>query len=240
MARKKAYVAMDTNSLLRFTYAITTARYRNEATVKRRVVEAGIIEVLVTTYVLKETRRSIPKLTRSAKLEKHGWREPPEEVARRVLSELDNLLAAGVVVNVEEPYGKYARQLQAVLNRPSRQVLLKYRGALEECLRYSSCGARLGEDIPVATGFLLAYDVAAAVPLMSRAGIASPPFVAVTYDFDFLCALHHCLRRLGLQDRIVLLRYDMFGKQLANWLHGGTPSTMNLEKECRDRCTIRP
>ena len=240
MVRRKAYVAMDTNSLMRFAYAITTARYKNEATVKRRVVETGIIEVLVTAYVLEEARRNIPRLIRSARLEKHGWRERPEEVARRVLNELDTLQAAGVVVNVEEPYGKYARQLQAVLNRPSRQVLFRYRNALEECLRRSSCGARLEKDIPVARGFLLAYDVAAAVPLRSRAGIASPPFVAVTYDFDFLCSLHHCLRELDLQDKIILLRYDVFGRQLEKWLHGDTPSAMSLEKVCRNRCTIRP
>ncbi len=240
MARRKAYVAMDTNSLLRFTYAITTARYKNEATVKRRIAETGIIEILVTTYVLEETRRNILKFIRSAKLERHGWREPPEEVVRRVMSELDNLLAAGVVVNIEEPYGKYARQLQAVLNRPSRQVLFKHRDALKECLRYSRCGTQLEKDIPIATGFLLAYDVAAAVPLRSHAGIASPPFVAVSYDFNLLCTLYHCLQRLGLHDRIILLRYDMFGRQLANWLHGGTLSTTSLEKECKDRCILRP
>jgi len=238
MARRKAYVAMDTNSLLRFVYAIATARHKNEQTVKRRVVETKILEILVTDYVLKETRRNIESVIRSANLRKHGWFLPAEEVARRVENELESLIAAGVVVNIEEPRDSgYARALLAVQHRPRRRVLLPFADRLAECLRQNACSKKIEKDIPVAMGFLLAYDVAAVVPLSSRAGVVSPPFVAVTYDVDFLCALHLCLHQLGIAGKILLLRYSEFSRQLYDWLGGSNPTQdMGIVQLCANRC----
>jgi hypothetical protein len=74
------------------------------------------------------------------------------------------------------------------------------------------------KDIPVVEGILLAYDVAAAIPLGSRAGIATPPFLAVTYDDRLFRSLNICLQRFGLSNLIILIRYPDFGRLLARWV----------------------
>ena len=135
MAHRRARVFMDSNALLRFVYAIATARHLNVETPKRRVVEAHIIEILVTSYVLEEARRNIGKLIARANLKRHGWSIPAREVVTRVLNELEGLIASGIVVNIESPSSSYSDALRDVLSKPERRVLLPYTAALAECMR---------------------------------------------------------------------------------------------------------
>lgn len=218
MVRRRAYAFMDTDSLLRLVYAIATARYRNEQTPKRRIVEARVIEILVTSYILNETNRNLEKIIRNAKIKRHGWDLPVSEVVIRVRNELEAMIESGVITNIEDPNNSgYARALQAVLKRPKRKVLLAYSDELTTCVRQEARSTEIEKDIPVVEGILLAYDVAAAIPLGSRASIVEPPFLAVTYDDKLFRSLSRCLQRLHLDDKIILIKYPVFGKLLGEW-----------------------
>ena len=215
MARRRAIVFMDTNSLMRLAYAVATARYKGETRPLRLLLESGRLQVLVTNYIVGEAREKFEKLlTRRALAD---WDIEPQEVLRRLNAELDNMIQAGQVVPIDASATPYTRIRRAVEARPSRQTLLKHRDWLRLCVRNEACRKNIEKDLPVVDGILLAYDVAAAIPASSRAGVTMPPFPVVTDDRDLFCSLYKCLRRKGLNKYIILIRYDTFRKLLHTW-----------------------
>jgi len=218
MARPRPYVFMDTNSLVRLVYAVATARHRNEATPLRSLVEARLIEIIVTRYIVDEAKRRLEKLVTKKSLEGHGWSLGREEIIQRLHRELDNMMATDQVTVIDEPGTRYTAILYAVRNRPTRRVMLTHRDWLLTCVRSEACRKNIGKDLPVVEGILLAYDVAAAVPAASRPGVSTPSFVVVTSDKDLFCSLYKCLRRRKLDKRILLTRFDVFKSVMVMWV----------------------
>jgi len=219
LVRKYALVFTDTNSLLRLLYAIATARHRGQGTPLRLLLESGRLQVLVTEYIVKEAERKLPKLV--TKRAVSHWDMEPSEILNRLREELENMLRTEQVVPVDADETAYARIRRAVEERSNRQIALRHRGWLLHCVAREACRKNIGKDLPVVEGILLAYDVAAAVPASSRAGITRPPFPVVTDDRDLFCSLYKCLRRRNLDRLIVLIRYDTFRELIPKWTTEG-------------------
>ena len=215
MVRRRALVFMDTNSLLRLLYAIATARYKGKGTPLRVIIESGRLQVLVTNYILEEAKRRIEKLLTKRTLQDWGIGE--QEILSRLLAELDNMVRAEQVVPVDADSTAYTRIKLALEERSSRRVLLKYRDWLLSCVKNEACRRSIEKDLPVVEGILLAYDIAVAVPVSSRAGITRPPFPVVTDDRDLFCSLYKCLHHKNLRKIIILMRYETFKQLVTMW-----------------------
>ena len=224
---------MDTNSLLRLLYAVATARHRGEGTPLRLLIESGRLQVLVTEYILEEARRRLHRLLTRRALS--DWSLEPQEIIERLQAELENMVRADQVVPIDADRTAYARIRRAVEERPSRRIALRHRDWLLSCVRSEACRRNIEKDLPIVEGILLAYDVAAAVPASSRAGVATPPFPVVTDDRDLFCSLYKCLRRRGLDQLIILARYDTFRKLILEWTAGGSISDDEMYRWCLSR-----
>jgi hypothetical protein len=219
LVRGYMVVFMDTNSLLRLVYAVATAHYKNEDKPLRRLIDSGRLKILVTQYIVEEAKSRLKKLVTKRSLS--DWDLAPSEILKRLQTELDNMIKLEHVIIIDADANPYARYFRAVKQRPRRRIVTRYLDRLISCVKSEACRKNIEKDLPVVAGIAFAYDVAAAVPSSSRAGITKPPFPVVTDDKDLFCSLYKCLHRWKLDRIIILVRYDIFKTMIVTWTSEG-------------------